>query len=382
LSHYLDHASTSPLRPEAGEAIVSWISNETGSAGDPARVHSAGRLTRHAIESAREQVALLLGARGREVVFTSGATESINMAVHGAAAARPGRAIVAAGVEHSAVRDSSARAAPVLEAAVDRSGRIDPSSVAELLAEEEVGLVHCQLANHEVGTLQPCAEIVEMCRAAGVLVHVDAAAAIGHVPFDFAGLGADLCSVSGHKLGAPSGTGVLLIRRGLRLDPLVVGGEQERARRAGHENALGIVGLGAVAAALADGRAATESEADLRRTNTVRVILEDLSDVELLGPHDAPQRLPSLVSAAVAGVESEAVLLALDRAGISVHSGSACSSESLQPSPVLAAMGVDADRSLRISVGWSTTDEDIAALADTLPQVVERLRALARRSRS
>lgn len=378
-SHYLDHASTSPLRAEARAAIESWIASDAGTMGDPARVHAAGRATRFAIEEAREKVAEFLGARPREVVFTSGGTESINMAVHGAARARPGQPIVAAGVEHSAVRDASARAAPVVTVAVDRAGRIDPESVREALsAPGGVGLVNCQLANHEVGTVQPCAEIVDLCRAAGVLVHVDAAAAVGHLSFDFASLGADLCSVSGHKLGGPTGIGVLLIRRGLRIDPLLVGGDQERARRGGFENALGILGLGAVAAALSPVDLAAEVATDLGRTQAIRAVVAGLSDVEILGPTDPSRRLSNLVSVAIGRVESEAVLLALDRAGISVHSGSACSSESLQPSPVLAAMGVDADRSLRVSVGWGTTDEDIAAFSEALPDVVERLRALSR----
>jgi cysteine desulfurase len=378
--HYLDHASTSPLRPEARAAITAWLDTEPGAHGDPARVHAAGRTTRVAIESARDQIAAILGARQREVVFTASATEAINMAVHGAAAARPGRPIVAAGVEHSAVREACAHATAVITPGVDRAGRFDPDEIAAILAEQGpdgVALVNCQLANHEVGTLQPVAEIVRLCREHRTLVHVDAACAIGHMPFDFAEIGADLCSVSAHKIGGPPGAGALLIRRGLRLEPLIVGSEQERARRAGYENTLGIIGFGAVAEALAGADTMErEIDRDLSNTDAIRKVAGEIEDAEILGETDPALRLPNLVCIAVGGVESEAILLALDRAGIAVHSGSACSSESLQPSPVLAAMGVDADRSLRVSVGWSTTDEDISALARHLPDAVDQLRAL------
>jgi cysteine desulfurase len=345
-------------------------------------VHAAGRTTRVAVESARDQIAAFLGARQREVVFTSSATEAVNMAVRGAAAAKPSRPIVAAGVEHSAVREASARVAPLITPGVDHAGRLDPDEIVAILDERQpdgVALVNCQLANHEVGTIQLAAEVVRICREHRTLVHVDAACAAGHMPIDFADLGADLCSVSAHKLGGPPGTGALLIRRGLRIEPLIVGSEQERARRAGYENTLGIIGFGAVAEVLADPDThRKEIATDLARTDAIRKIATDIQDTDILGDEDSQGRLPNLVCIAVGDVESEAILLSLDRAGIAVHSGSACSSESLQPSPVLAAMGLDADRSLRISVGWSTTDSDISALATALPEAVDQLRSLRR----
>ena len=366
--HYLDHASTSPTRPVAVEAMLPWLA-----AADPARVHTEGRMARVAVESAREQVAALLGARPREVVFTSSGTEAINAAVWGATRATPAGQVVLAPVEHSSVRDASARV-DVREVTVDRAGRIDVDRLVRAIDARTTALVHCQWGNHEVATLQPVAEVVAACRERGVLVHVDAAQAAGRVPIDFVALGADLLSVSAHKFGGPHGAGALLVRRGLRLDPLLVGGEQERARRAGMENVAAIVGFGAAAAELAGDRMAQEESAARSQTSQVLEAAATLDGVAHYG--DAANRLPHIVCLAVAGVEAEGVLLGLDQAGVAVHSGSACSSESLEPSPVLEAMGVDADRSLRVSVGWSTTTSDIDAFVAALPDVVGRLRAL------
>jgi cysteine desulfurase len=364
--HYLDHASTSPARPEVVEAMLRWLSGPH--AADPARVHTEGRMARAAVEQAREQVAALLGARAREVVFTSGATEAINAATWGATQARPGP-VVAAAVEHSAVRDAAARG-EVEVPPVDGLGRIDTTALLELVR-PGTALVHCQWGNHEVGTLQPVADVVAGCRERGVLVHVDAAAATGHVPIDFGALGADLLSVSAHKLGGPKGIGALLVRRGLRLPPLLVGGDQERARRAGMENVPAIVGFGAACAALD-----VAAEAESARAWTGRLLEGAASLPGVTAYGDPAGRLPHIVCLGVAGVEAEAVLLGLDQAGVAAHSGSACSSEGLEPSPVLEAMGVDAERSLRLSVGWSTTDDDIDAALEALPPVVERLRRL------
>lgn len=212
----------------------------------------------------------------------------------------------------------------------------------------------------------------------GPLVHVDAAQAAGRVPVAFSELGADLMSVSAHKFGGPPGTGALLVRRGLRLPPLLLGGDQERARRAGMENVPAIVGFGAAAAELCSGgRLATEAAEATRMTSALLEAALGVPGVQAYGATAPADRLPHIICVGVAGVEAEAVLLGLDQAGIAAHSGSACSSESLEPSPVLEAMGVDAERSLRLSVGWSTIDADIEAFAAVFPGVVARLRALA-----
>jgi cysteine desulfurase len=202
-----------------------------------------------------------------------------------------------------------------------------------------------------------------------VLVHVDAAQAAGHVPIDFDGLGADLLSVSAHKLGGPPGVGALLVRRGLRLRPLLRGGDQERARRAGLENLPAIVGFGVACRAID-----VEAEAATQLALTTRLLDESFDGV--VGYGDPVDRVPHLVCFGILGIEPQAVLLGLDRRGIAAHSGSACSSEALEPSPVLEAMGVDAHRSLRVSVGWSTTDDDIDAFNDALPRVIADLRSL------
>lgn len=362
---YLDHASTSPVRPAALEAMVGWFRPEGEPAGaDPGRIHAEGMASRVALEQAREQVAAFLGARPREVVFTSGATEAIAMASYGALERdRTGRHVVLAAVEHSAVRRWAERGDPTV-VGVDRTGRVDPDELLDAVR-DDTALVHVQWGNHEVGTCQPVEEVVRRCRERGVLVHVDAAQAVGHVPVDFGALGADLLSVSGHKFGAPPGTGALLVRRGLRLEPLLVGSEQERARRAGFENVPALVGLGAACAALAtDDRLTAECEAARRRTDRVLDAATSLDGVRAYG--DPVGRLPHLVCLGIDDIEPQAVLLGLDQAGIAAHSGSACSSESLEPSPVLEAMGVDAHRSLRISVGWSTTDADVDALLAAL----------------
>jgi cysteine desulfurase len=240
----------------------------------------------------------------------------------------------------------------------------------------ETALVNVQLANHEVGTLQPAAEVAAACRERGVLSHIDACTAAGHVLLDFAALSADLLSVTAHKLGGPQGVGALLVRRGLRLPPLLLGGAQERARRGGVENVAAIVGFGAAAAELAgDGRLV--EEAVEARSQTERVLAEAparLPGLEIFG--DRQERVPHLVCLGVRGVEAEPVLLGLDQRGVAVHSGSSCSSETFEPSPVLRAMGVDADHSLRVSVGWNTTDDEVEMFLDALPEVVDRLRAL------
>jgi cysteine desulfurase len=366
---YLDHASTSPPRPEVVQAVGAWMG-----AADPGRVHTEGRMARAALEEARARVAGLLGTRPRQVIFTSGATEAINAAVFGATAAGRGRRVVLAAVEHSAVRDASARAPEVTIVGVDSSGRIDPDEVRSAIG-ADTALVHCQWGNHEVGTLQPVAEVAAICRQRGVLLHVDAAAAAGHVPISFDDLGADLLSVSAHKLGGPKGAGALLVRRGLRLPPMLVGGDQERGRRAGMEDVPAWVGFGEAAGSLAAG--SLSMEAARARAQTARLLAAALDIPGARAYGDPVERLPHLVCVGVDGVEAEAVLIGLDQAGVAAHSGSACSSESLEPSPVLAAMGVDAERSLRLSVGWSTTDADVHRACAVLPVVVDRLRRLA-----
>jgi cysteine desulfurase len=327
-------------------------------------------------------VAGLFGVRPRQVVFTSGGTEAINAAVWGVLRPHPGP-VACADVEHSAVRDSSARTGPVAPILVDGSGRIEAEAVLAAMAESrssfgtDPALVHCQWANHEVGTVQPVEDVVALCRDRGVPVHVDAVAAAGHLPIDLGDLDADVVSVASHKLGGPVGIGALIVRRGLRLEPFLVGGEQERARRAGLENVLGAIGFGAVAAALS-APGAIDSEQVMARRHSDGLSRSALAEPGVTRFGHPTECLPHIVCLGVNGVEAEPVLLGLDQAGIAVHSGSSCSSESLEPSPVLMAMGVDSERSLRLSVGWSTTDDDVEAFGTAFGPVIESLRSLRR----
>ena len=344
--------------------MTQWL----GRAGDPGRIHEEGLATRVAVEEAREAVSVFLGCRSsREVVFTSGATEAIAAAVWGAA--ERGTHHVVSAVEHSAVRLAADAAGDVTQVGVDRLGRV---SVDDVLAavRPETACVHVQWANHEVGTVQPVHAVVAACRERGVLVHVDAAQAAGHLEVDFTALDADLLSVSAHKFGGPAGVGALLVRRGLRVRPLLVGGDPERARGAGVENVPAGAGFGAVCRTMD-----VAAEAKQARALTHRVLDAEIDGVVVYG--DPDDRAPHVICLGILGIEPQAVLLGLDRAGIAAHSGSACSSEALEPSPVLAAMGVDAHRSLRISVGWSSTDADIDALLTALPDVISSLRRLA-----
>ena len=379
-------------------------------AADPGRVHTEGRMARAALEDARERLAVLFGTRPRQVILTSGATESVHAAVFGACAG----AVVAAGgalragaggtgdvrprfivptVEHSCVREASERAGAVTWVGVDAEGAVDAGAILDAIG-GGCALVHCQWGNHEVGTLQPVGEVVAACRERGVLVHVDAACAAGHIPVDFDGLGADLMSISAHKMGAPRGLGALLVRRGLRVAPLLVGGAQERARRAGLEDVASAVAWGAVADELtgvppasgldseasgAPGEASgldSEARRAATQTDALRRAALAVEGVVAYGPADPAGRLPHILCLGVEGVEPEAVLVGLDQAGVAAHSGSACATEELEPSPVLAAMGAAAEHSLRLSVGWSTTAAEVDMAATALPEVVARLRAL------
>ena len=363
---YLDHASTSPLRPVARQAMIEWL--ERNDAGDPARVHAEGMVARVAIEEAREQVAAYFGARPRELVFTSGATESIATASWGAL--QRGEHAVLSAVEHSAVREWAERGESTV-VGVGPGGRVDPSELVAAVI-DTTAVVHCQLVNHEVGVCQPVAEVVDAIDGR-TLVHVDAAQGGGRIPISFSGSGVDLMSLSAHKLGGPTGIGALLIRRGLRLNPLVVGGDQERARRAGEENIAAIVGF---AAACAELGATFDGEVAHQFALTARVIAwaEASDGIDVLG--DREHRSPHLVCLGIADIEPQPVLLGLDAGGVAVHSGSSCSSEAFEPSPVLEAMGVDAQHSLRVSVGWSSTDTDVDQLLALLDRVLADLRLL------
>jgi cysteine desulfurase len=342
---------------------------------DPGRLHAEGRVTRVALEESREQVAAFLHARPREVVFTSSGTESVNAAVFGAITRGGGGAhVVTTAVEHSCVRDAIDRAGvECTVVGVDGLGRFSADAVLDAMR-PDTALVSVQYANHEVGTLQPAAEVCAAVRERGrALVHVDACAAIGRCDVSFAALAADLCSVTAHKWGGPKGAGALLIRRGLRIPPFVVGGAQERVRRGGIEDVPAWVGFGAACADVDLVRESAEQRALVERAATVQDIVPG---IVRFGDGSSAGSLPHLLCLGVEGVEAEPILLALDQHGVAVHSGSSCSSEMLEPSPVLEAMGVDADHSLRVSVGWSSRPEHVDRFLEVLPGIIDRMRGL------
>ncbi|MFN8028700.1 MAG: aminotransferase class V-fold PLP-dependent enzyme [Acidimicrobiia bacterium] len=288
---YLDHASSSPLRPVALDAMLPFLRDHHA---DPGRVHQEGHITRAAIEEAREHVAALFGARPREVVFTSSGTESVNTAVFGALGRRASDGaghVVTTAVEHSAVLESARRgASEVTEVGVDSLGHYDAAEVLDA-CRDDTALVTVQLANHEVGTVQPVADVVAGARERGITVHVDACAAAGHLPVDFGALGADLVSVTGHKFGGPKGAAALLVRRGLRFPPFVVGGAQERARRGGIENVPAIVGFDAAAAQVDVSAEAAQARHSRSASPRVRV-RSTASHASAIPSTHSPPRVP------------------------------------------------------------------------------------------
>ena len=374
---YLDHAATSPLRPQVLEAMLPYLREHSG---NPSSLHGSGRRARQGVDEAREIIAGAIGAQPREIVFTGSGTEADNLAIKGIAwAGSPrGRHLVTTAVEHKAVLNSVA----ILERSnfdvtvlpVDRSGRVDALAVAAALTERTT-LVSVMAANNEVGTIQPIAEIGEIVRGHSAKFHVDAIQFAAHAPIDVDAWQADLVSLSAHKFGGPQGVGALFVRRGTHMLPQLHGGAQERQRRAGTENVAGIVGFGA---AFALAGAAMAAEADRLRDLSARLRdgLLALGGVSLSG-HDT-ERLPNNVSVVIESIEGGDLVAALDLEGVEVSTGSACTSGSTEPSHVLLAMGIEpelAHGSIRITTGPETTDAEVDRALEALRAVLPRLRA-------
>lgn len=369
---YLDHAATTPLRSEALDAMLPYLTEHQG---NPSSIYASGRRARQALDEAREVVARFVGAQPREIVFTAGGTEADNLAIKGAAwaASANGRHIVTSSVEHKAVL----HACGVMERSgfevtylpVDRYGRVDPADVADAITEHTV-LVSVMLANNEVGTIEPIAAIGRVCRERRVLFHSDAIQAAGHLPIDVDALGVDLLSLAAHKVYGPKGVGALFVRRGTALLPQLQGGSQERQRRAGTENVAGIAGF---ARALESLDLAGGLEAELR--DRLITGLTAIDGVSLTG--HPTERLPNSASFVVDGVEGGDLVSALDLEGIEASTGSACTSGSTEPSHVLLAMGIDAQAahgSLRLTLGRETTAEEIERTIAVTRDVIGRLR--------
>jgi len=381
---YLDAAATTPVRREALEAMWPLLTSEFG---NPSSRHGFGDAAARALAQARGALARLLGVTDSGVVLTSGGTEAANLAIKGIALAEPrGRHVIVSAVEHEAVLESAdylARhhgfAVDVL--GVDRAGRVQPERLAEALRDDTT-LVSVQYANNEVGTIQPVAELARVARARGARLHTDAVQAAGWLPLDASALGVDAISVSGHKFGAPKGTGALAVRAGVRLEPLLHGGGQERGARSGTENVAGAVAL-AVAAGLAERERADGVERVTRLRDLLMDGVREISpDAIVTG--DPRQRLPGIASFCFPGVNGEAVLLGLEEREVYTSSGSACAAGRTDPSHVLLAMGYPAEvahTAVRFSLAHTTTEDDVAGALAALERTLASLGRLDTRAR-
>jgi cysteine desulfurase len=374
---YMDANATTPLLPEVLETMRPWLLENFGNASS---IHQHGQQARAAVEHARESVAMLLNCRESEIVFTSGGTESDNLAVFGLV--KPGDHIITSSIEHHAVLHAAERlherGIDVTFLPVSREGRVDPEDVRRELR-SNTRLISVMMANNETGVIQPVEEIGRIAQEADIWFHTDAVQAAGKVEIDVKTIGCDLFSISGHKMHAPQGTGVLYVRRGTRIEPLFFGGAHERQRRAGTENVAGIVGLGRAselaAVALKDGTMERVASLRDRLEHGIVARVEDCS----VNGGEAP-RVPNTTNFQFDNLEGEALVIALDLKGLAVSGGSACMSGATEPSHVLTAMGLVSTRaraSLRFSLTKLNTEDEVDAALEIVPTAVTRLRELA-----
>jgi cysteine desulfurase len=370
---YLDYNATAPLRPEVREAMLGALSNF----GNPSSVHAEGRAARALIDTARAKVAGLVGARPEEVIFTSGGSEANALAL----AAQPGAAwhCYVSAVEHPSVlaggrfyRESTS------EIPVTADGVIDLDELASALAKHHLGgwrpLVSLMAANNETGAIQPVAAAAAMAHAAGGLLHSDAVQAAGKMPLDFDALGADMMSLSAHKLGGPKGVGALVVRQGIRIEPLIKGGSQELRRRGGTENVAGVVGFGKAAELAAADLAKAQAVARLREALEAKAVTVAPDAVVLSG---GVPRLANTSCIAVPGTRAETLVIGLDLAGVAVSAGSACSSGKVEASHVLRAMGLApeiAQAAIRVSLGFGSENTDIDRFLAAWSELIRRMK--------
>ncbi|MEC7526318.1 MAG: IscS subfamily cysteine desulfurase [Myxococcota bacterium] len=377
---YMDHHSTTPLEPRVLEAMMPWLTERFGNAAS--RSHAFGWEAEEAVERAREQVAALIGGSAREVVWTSGATESDNLAIKGVADATPGH-VITTRIEHKAVLDTCKRlergGAEVTYLDVDADGRVSAEAVAGAIREDTT-LISVMWVNNEVGAVQPIAEIGQVAKARGVLFHCDAVQGLATLPFDVDAMGVDLVSLSAHKMYGPKGVGALWVRRRgprVRLVGQIDGGGHERGMRSGTLNVPAIVGMGEAARIAMEERDANAAHARALR-DRLWATLSGALDAQLNGPPLDAGRHPGNLNVSFPFVEAEALMLALKET-VAVSSGSACTSASLEPSYVLRAMGVEEERahaSLRFGLGRINTEAEVDAVAERVIAEVRRLRAL------
>jgi cysteine desulfurase len=380
---YFDYNATTPLAPQVTAAVARATQDLFGNASS---VHHFGQQAKAALDDARSSVAALLNADPSEVIFTSGGTESDNFAIRGACEALEAsrrRHLVASAIEHEAVLNTlkalARRGWKTTFIPIDDSGVASPDRVRELVT-DDTALVSVMHANNEIGTIQPIADITAIAHERGALMHTDAVQSVGKIGVDVRALGVDLLALSGHKFNGPKGAGVLWVKRGTRMHPLLTGGKHERNRRAGTENVPAIAGLG-VAAQLAGSKLAVEADRLGRlRDRLEEGILAAVPGTVVNGRRD--QRVPNTTNISFDRVEAESLLIALDLEGVAVSTGSACSSGTLEPSHVLRAMGFPSHRtqnSLRFSLGLFSTEAEVERVVSVLPTLVEKLRGLTRK---
>jgi cysteine desulfurase len=380
--HYLDHSATTPLIPEARDAIVAALDDEAF--GNPSSVHAFGRKAREIVEIARERVAAAIGASPSEIVFTGGGTEADNLAIKGTAEKLRGQGnhIVTTTFEHHAVLDSfhflERHGLEATDVEVDSSGVVDPEEVAGAVRRNTI-LVSVMAVNNEIGTVQPLAEIVRAVKAANsnTLVHTDAVQALGKIPVDVGSWGVDLAAFAAHKLGGPKGTGALFVRSHVPVEAVIHGGGHERGLRSGTLNVAGVAGFG-VAAELSAKDVDAESE---RLQALCHRLLEGVRSIapDLTVNGDLERRVPGNLNVSIPGADGETLLLLLDQAGIACSTGSACQSGAADPSHVLLSIGVSrelANGSLRFTFGRTSTDDDVDAALAALPDAIERARRI------
>ncbi len=377
---YLDYCATTPVHAEVMEAMLPYFRNYFG---NPSSVHTFGKVARVAIDEAREKVARLIGSHSEEIIFTSGGTESDNLAISGVvyASENKGNHIITTNIEHPAVLNNcnhlNDRGFEVTCLPVNRDGLVDPDDVEKAIRGDTV-LISVMHANNEIGTIEPISEIGTIARERGICFHTDAVQTVGKIPVDVNQLNVELLSLSGHKIYGPKGIGALYIKKGTKITPTLYGGGQERGLRHGTENVAGIVGLGkACEVAFRDLASQMEELRNLRDYLQTQ-ILEEISDVYVNG-HPV-KRLPHILNISVESVEGESIVRDLDNKGIAISASSACTSDSIEISHVILALGIPRDRAggtVRISLGRDNTLEEVSNTSEALNETVEKLRMMA-----
>ena len=376
---YMDHSATSPVNPEVLKEMLPYF---TESFGNASTLYALGREARTAMEKAREQVASLIGAQPEEVYFTSGGTESDNIAIKGASRhlKNKGNHIITSSIEHPAVLETCKHLEKegfrVTFLPVNEEGIVSLRDLKDAITPETI-LITVMHANNEIGTIQPIKEIGALAREKGIYFHTDAVQSVGKIPVNVGDMNVDLLSISAHKLYGPKGVGVLYIRRGVQIDPLLHGGGHERGMRPGTENIPGIVGLGKACQIAEDNLEKNMEYVSSLRDRLIQGVLGNIEQSYLNG--HPTKRLPNNANFRFTGIEGESLVLQLDAKEINASTGSACSSKKLEPSHVLMAIGlkeVDAHGSLRISLGTENTPQDIDYTIDAIDEVVERLRSM------